>query len=207
MRSASLAVARCAKRIQPAHDIFDSRIPHLRILSILCQHFVAFDHRDQKARGLFRNQVAADCSQRLPPPQCPGNCFLQGTEDTFQSLAELLVEPRHLLCQIDQGTAILYVSWPSWYRLYNTDQSIDRVLVLAPSQRKQPPLGCNCGDDLFDNGVSQSFLAFEMVVERSFRDVGRGQNCIYSRALEAHFVDLSKSRLQQVLPRLQSIAC
>src|SRR5215469_15480888 len=186
MRSASLAVARCAKRIQPAHDIFDSRIPHLRILSILCQHFVAFDHRDQKARGLFRNQVAADCSQRLPPPQCPGNCFLQGTEDTFQSLAELLVEPRHLLCQIDQGTAILYVSWPSWYRLYNTDQSIDRVLVLAPSQ---------------------SFLAFEMVVERSFRDVGRGQNCIYSRALEAHFVDLSKSRLQQALPRLLSIAC
>src|ERR1700677_3460526 len=105
MRSASSAVARRAKRAQPTHNISDSHIPHLRILSILCQHFVAFDHRDQKARSLFRNQVAADCSLRLPPPQSHRNTVLPGLEDSLQTLAELFVELRHLLCQIDQGTA------------------------------------------------------------------------------------------------------
>src|SRR5580704_19748478 len=116
MRSAPLAVARRAKRIQPAHDIFDSHIPHLRILSILCHHFVAIDHRDQKARGLFRNQVAPDCSLILPPPQSQGNAFLPGMEDSLQSLAESFVELRHLLRQIDQGTTVPYVSWPMRYR-------------------------------------------------------------------------------------------
>src|SRR5215469_12626997 len=101
MRSASLAVARRAKRIQPAHDIFDSHIPHLRILSILCQHFVAFDHRDQKARTLFWNHVGADYSLGLPPPQSHGNAFLPGMEDSLQSLADLFVELRHLLRQMD----------------------------------------------------------------------------------------------------------
>src|SRR5580692_1512460 len=114
MRSAPIAVARRAKRIQPAHDISDSHIPHLRILSILCQHFVAFDHRNQKARSLFRNQVAADCSLILPPPQSHGNAFLPGMEDSLQSLTELFVEQRHLLRQIDQRTTALYVSGSSW---------------------------------------------------------------------------------------------
>src|SRR5215469_14871318 len=181
-------------------------MPHLRILGIFCQHFVAFDHRDQKARGLFWNQVAADRPQRLPPPQRSGNCFLQVTEDPFQSLAELFVEPGHFLRQIDQRTTVPYVFRPSWYRLHNTDQSIDWVLFLAASQRKQPPVGCNCCDNLFDNGVSQSFLAFEMVVERSLRDLGGRQNCIYPRALEAHSVDLSKSCLQQARARPPGVA-
>src|ERR1700687_6409581 len=117
MRSASTAVARRAKRAQPTHNISDSHIPHLRILSILCQHFVAFNHRDQEARSLFRNQCAADCSLILPPPQSHGNAFLPGMEDSLQSLAELFVELRHLLRQIDQRTTALYVSWSSWYRL------------------------------------------------------------------------------------------
>src|SRR5580704_2999850 len=138
MRSASTAVARRAKRAQPTHNIFDSHIPHLRILSVLCQHFVAFNHRHQEARSLFRNQVAADRSLILPPPQSHGDAFLPGMEDSLQPLAELFVELRHLLRQIDQRTTALYVSWPSWYRLYNADQSIDRVLVLALLQRKQP---------------------------------------------------------------------
>src|SRR5215469_7506732 len=181
-------------------------MPHLRILGILCQHFVTFDQRDQKARSFLGNQVAADRPQRLPPPQRSGNCFLQVTEDPFQSLAELFVEPGHFLRQINQRTTVPYVFRPSWYRLHNTDQRIDWVLVLAPLQRKQPPVGCNSSDDLFDNGVSQSFLAFEMVVERSFRDVGGRQNCIYPRALEAHSVNLSKSRLQQALSRPPSVA-
>ena len=86
MRSASTAVARRAKRAQPTHNISDSHIPHLRILSILCQHFVAFNHRDQEARSLFRNQVAADCSLILPPPQSHGDAFLPAMEDSLQSL-------------------------------------------------------------------------------------------------------------------------
>src|SRR6202035_2065570 len=36
MPSASLVVVRMPKRLQPSHDISDSRFPHLRILSILC---------------------------------------------------------------------------------------------------------------------------------------------------------------------------
>jgi hypothetical protein len=56
-------------------------------------------------------------------------------------------------------------------------------------------------DDLFDNGMSQSFLAFEMVVERSLCDIGGGQNCINPGTLEAVPVNLPKGRLQQVFPR------
>jgi hypothetical protein len=41
------AVARLAQRPQPAHDIFDPRLYHFRILSILCQRAIAFDHRNQ----------------------------------------------------------------------------------------------------------------------------------------------------------------
>src|SRR5215471_21714907 len=135
-RSAPLTVTRRAKRPQPLHDIADSCFPDLHILGILRQHFVAFDQRDQKARSLFRNQVAAHCSFRLSSPQSHGNAFLPGAEDSLQALAELFVERRHLLGQIDQRTTALDVSWPSWYRLYNADQSIDRVLVLALFERK-----------------------------------------------------------------------
>src|SRR5580698_10942322 len=130
-RSAPPAIARRSKRIQPADNIFDPHIPHLRVLSVLCQHFVAFDHRDQKARSLFRNQVAADCSRTLPLSQSGGNAFLPSLEDSLQSLSELFVELRHLLRQIDQGTTALYISWPGGYRLYDADQSINRVFVFA----------------------------------------------------------------------------
>src|ERR1700721_1310333 len=156
MQLAAVAVARRAKRSQPAHDISDSHIPRLRILSILCQYFVAFDHRDQKAGSLFRNQVAANCSLMLPPPQSHGNAFLPGMEDSLQSLAELFVKLRHLLRQIDQRTTALYVSWPSGYRLYNSDQRIDRVLVLASLQRKHPPVARNFRYDLFNNAIYPS---------------------------------------------------
>jgi hypothetical protein len=47
MRSDSLAVARRAKGPQPLYDIFDPRFHYFRILSILCQRAIAFDHRDQ----------------------------------------------------------------------------------------------------------------------------------------------------------------
>ena len=68
MRSARPGVARRAQGPEPAHDISNSCIPHLHILSNLCQDFVAFDHRGQKARSLFRYQVAADSSLMLSPP-------------------------------------------------------------------------------------------------------------------------------------------
>src|SRR5215467_10627881 len=161
-RSAPLAVAPRAERIQPAHDISNSHIPYLRILSILCQHFVAFDHRDEKASSFLRNQVAADCSLRLPPPQGRGNCFLPGVEDPLQALAELFIEQRHLLRQIDQGATGLYVRGPMRYRPHNADQSIDRVFVVAPFERKHPPVAGEFCNDLFDDGVSQVLLAFEV---------------------------------------------
>src|SRR5271170_3004250 len=201
MRSTSLTVARRAQGLQPAHDVSDPHVPHLRILSILGQHFVAFDHRDQKARSLFWNQVAAHCSLRLPPPQGRGNACLPRTENSLQSLAELFVELRHLLGQVNQRTTALYVSWAMGYRPYNGDQSIDGVLVLAALQRKHPPISGEFGDDLFDDRISQSFLAFEMIVERSLSDIGSGQNCINPGTLKTVSVNLPKGRLQQVFPR------
>src|SRR5215469_6609597 len=125
---ASARLTRRAKGPQPSDDIFDSRIPHLRILSNLCQHFVTFDQRDQKAGSLCRHQIAPYCSLRLPPAQNCGNSLLPGMEDGLQPLAESFIEVRHLLCQIDQGTAAFYIFWPSWYRPYNVDQGIDRSL-------------------------------------------------------------------------------
>src|ERR1700721_573640 len=201
MRSCLLAAARRAKRTKPTYDISDPHIPYPRILSILCQHFVAFDHRDQKARSLFRNQVAAHCSLRLPPPQGHSNAFLPGIEDSLQSLAELFVELRHLLGQINQWTTGLYISGPMGYRPYNGDQSIDRVLVLVALQRKHPPISGEFCDDFFDNRIPQSLLAFEMVVERSLSDIGSGQNCVNPSTLEAVSENLAKPRLQQVFPR------
>src|ERR1700728_265477 len=46
MRSTSLAVARRAQGSQPANDILDPRLYHFRILSILSQRAIAFDHRN-----------------------------------------------------------------------------------------------------------------------------------------------------------------
>src|SRR5262249_8159020 len=109
--SSSTRLTRCAKRPQPSHDISDSHIPHLRILSIHCQQDVAFVHRHQKAGSLFRNQIAADCSLRLSPPQSCGNSLLTGNEDGLQPLAELFVQRRHLLRQIDEGTTAVYIFW------------------------------------------------------------------------------------------------
>jgi hypothetical protein len=42
-----LAVARRAQRPQPVYDVSDPRFHDFRILSILCQRAIAFDHRDQ----------------------------------------------------------------------------------------------------------------------------------------------------------------
>jgi len=47
MRSDSLAVARRAQGPQPVYDVSDPRLHHFRILSILCQRAIAFDHRNQ----------------------------------------------------------------------------------------------------------------------------------------------------------------
>ena len=58
--SSLLPVSGRSKRIEPAHNIANSHIPYLHILSILRQHLIAFDHRDQKTCSLFRMQVAAD---------------------------------------------------------------------------------------------------------------------------------------------------
>src|SRR5262252_5147372 len=104
---------------EPSHNISDSHIPHFCILSILCQQDVALVHRDEKAGSLFWNQVAADRPLRLSPSQSRGNTFLPGVEDPLQSLAESFIQGRHLLRQIDQGTATLHVLWPNRGSLNN----------------------------------------------------------------------------------------
>src|ERR1700733_6445136 len=47
MRSAPLADARRAKRVQPVHDVSDPRFDHFQILSLLGQPPKTFNHRDQ----------------------------------------------------------------------------------------------------------------------------------------------------------------
>src|ERR1700746_3393020 len=183
IRSPSLAVARLAKRLQPPHDIFDTDFPHLGVLSVLCQRGVALDHRDQKTGSLVWIQVAANCSLGLPSAQERGNSFLPGEEYPLQPLAELLVQRRHLLRQIEQRATFSNVCGPSWQPPDNANQNVDGLPVAK--QRMQPPIADKFLDDLVHDGISQSFLAFEMVVEGALGDVGGGKNCVDAGTLEA----------------------
>src|ERR1700758_817063 len=54
--------------------------------------------------------------------------------------------------------------------------------------------------------MAQSFLALEVVVERSLGDVGGGENSIDPGALEPVSVNLAKRCLQQALSRALRIA-
>src|ERR1700746_561632 len=117
------------ERLQPPRDISLSHFPHLRILSTLCQRDVALDHRDQKAGSLIWIQVAANCSLGLPFPQKRSNSLLPGNEDPLQSLAELLIQRRHLLGQIKQRTTDSNVFGPSWDPPDNADQNVDGLPV------------------------------------------------------------------------------
>jgi hypothetical protein len=54
--------------------------------------------------------------------------------------------------------------------------------------------------------MAQSFLALEVVVERSFGDVSGGENSIDPGALEPVSVNLAKRCLQQALSRAIRIA-
>ena len=119
----------------------------------------------------------------LPLPQKRSNSFLPGKEDSLQSLAELLVQRRHLLCQIEQRTTGSNVLGPNWYPPDNADQNVDGLPVAK--QRTQPTVVDKFCDDLVDDGISKGFLALEVVIERSLGDIGGGENCIDAGILEA----------------------
>ena len=58
----------------------------------------------------------------------------------------------------------------------------------------------------FQRSGNLIFLAvFEVVVQRSLGDAGRGQNCVQACTLETRPVDLARRRLQQALPRAPRI--
>ena len=61
-------------------------------------------------------------------------------------------------------------------------------------------------DDLSDDGVSQNFLAFEVVVQCALGDASYGQNGVQAGTLETRSVDLAGCRPQQALPRALRIA-
>jgi hypothetical protein len=61
-------------------------------------------------------------------------------------------------------------------------------------------------DDVFDYGVSQGFLAGEMIVKCSLGDPSGGQDCVEAGTLKTRFVSLPKCRLQQELPLALRIA-
>src|SRR3984893_5502020 len=113
MRSAPPVVARRAQGPQPVHDVSDPRFHDFRILSILCQRAVTFDHRNQKSSCLSRFQVAADPSMLLSISHSSGNAFLPVTKYSCEPFAESFMKRRHLLRQIEQGTATPYGLGPN----------------------------------------------------------------------------------------------
>ena len=113
MESAPLAVARRAQGPQPGHDVFDPRFHHIRILSILCERDVAFEHRYQKTSGFSGFHIAANRSVSLSFSQSGGNALPPRIEHFRKPLAEPLVKGRHFLSQIVQGTAAPYVLGPN----------------------------------------------------------------------------------------------
>src|SRR5579863_1362483 len=120
---------RRAQRFQPPHDIPGSHIPHLRILSILCQRGVALDHRNQKTGSLVRIQITANGSLGLSSAQKRGDSVLPRKEQPFKSLAELFVQRRHLLRHIEQRTTFSNVRRPSWQPPDNAHQNVDGIPV------------------------------------------------------------------------------
>src|SRR5437764_15317421 len=108
--------------------------------------------------------------------QSGGNSLAPGTEDCRQPLSESRIKRRHFLRQIVQLAATPHIRGPNGYTLNGADQSIDRVL--AALERAHPFAVDVGGDDLFDDGISQGFLAFELVVERALGDPSYDQNCV-----------------------------
>src|SRR5580700_4006560 len=113
MQSDPLAVARLAQRAQPAHDILDTRLYHFRILSILCQRAIAFDHRNEQTGGVSGFHVAANASVDLALSQNGGSGLAPGIEDCLQPLPESRVKRRHFLRKIVQLTAAAYILGPN----------------------------------------------------------------------------------------------
>ena len=136
--------------------------------------------------------------------QSGGNGLPPGIEDCRQPLPESRVKRRHFLRQIVQLAAAPYIRGPNGYSLNSADQSVDRVL--AALKRPHPFAVDVGGDDLFDDGVSQGFLAVEVVVQRALGDPSYGQNGVQAGTLETRSVDLAGCRLQQALPRALRIA-
>jgi hypothetical protein len=72
---------------------------------------------------------------------------------------------------------------PNWRPPDNADQNVDGLPVAE--HRTQPPVVDKFCHDLFDDGISQGFLALEVVIVRSLGDVGGDENCIDAGTLEA----------------------
>src|SRR5579872_6857495 len=121
-------------------------------------------------------------------------------EYSRQALAELFVQRRHLLSQVVQGTTTSYCFGSERCLTNNVDQSFDGVR--AATQRKQPLVAGHYCDHLVDNGVSQGFLAIEVVIQRALGNPGCCQNCVQSGTLETRFVNLLECCLQQAFPRV-----
>src|SRR5580700_10930501 len=128
MQSGTLAVARLAQRLQPAHDIFDPRLYHFWILSILGQRAIAFDHRNQQASRVSGFHVAANASLDLALSQNGGSGLAPGIEDYLQPFPESRVKRRHFLRQIVQLAATPHILGPNGYTSNSADQSLDRIL-------------------------------------------------------------------------------
>src|SRR6201981_3744941 len=112
MRSTSLVVARLTQRPQPVHDIFDPGLYYFRILSILCQRAIAFDHRTQPTCGVCGRAVPANASADLALSQNGGSGLAPGIEDCLQPLPESRVKRRHFLRQVVELTSAAQLLGP-----------------------------------------------------------------------------------------------
>src|SRR5580698_10006469 len=103
--------------------------------------------------------VAANASVGLALSQNGGNGLPPGIEDYRQPLPESRVKRRHFLRQIVQLAAAPYIRRANGYALNSGDQSVDGILAVL--ERAHPLAVDVRGNDLFDDGVSQGFLAVE----------------------------------------------
>src|SRR3984957_4286284 len=132
------------------------------------------------------------------------NRLAPGIEDRRQPFPESRIERRHFLGQIVQLAATPHICGPNRNTLNSANQSLERGLDVL---QRTHPFSVNVGgDDLIDDGVAESFLAFEVVVQCTLSDPSHRQDGVQAGTLKSRPVNLARCRLQQALPSTLGIA-
>lgn len=116
------------------------------------------------------------------------HCVVPNLVNFCRPSAKSLVQTRHFLRQVQQGTAASNVLTPDRLGPNNGDQNIDGVVRLL--QRQHPFMVKIFCDHFIYHRVPQSFFIVEMVVQSSLRDARGGQNGVEIGTAKARAVNL-----------------